>query len=142
MQIARPYLLFLGDVPDALAAKTALGVVDWRRDWCVGQMRLPGCKADAGLPEMTVAEGAAAGGKTFVVGAVNAGGVLPSHWVASIVAAIEAGMDVASGLHMRLGDDPEIRAAAERCGRHLFDVRHSTERFATGKGTKRPASGC
>lgn len=138
MQIARPYLLFLGDVPDALAAKTALGVVDWRRDWCVGQTRLPGCMADTGLPEMTIAEGAAAGARTFVVGAVNAGGILPAHWVASIVAAIEAGMDVASGLHMRLGDDPEIRAAAERHGRHLFDVRHTTERFATGKGTKRP----
>lgn len=138
MQIARPYLLFLGDVPDALAAKTALGVVDWRRDWCVGQTRLPGCKADTGLPEMTIAEGAAAGARTFVVGAVNAGGILPAHWVASIVAAIEAGMDVASGLHMRLGDDPDIRAAAERHGRHLFDVRHTAERFATGKGTRRP----
>jgi uncharacterized NAD-dependent epimerase/dehydratase family protein len=137
MEIARPYLLFLGDVPDALAAKTALGIVDWRRDWCVGQMRLPGCNADAGLPEMTVREGRAAGARTFVVGAVNAGGVLPKHWVASIVAAIEAGMDVASGLHMRLGDDPDIRAAAEAHGARLFDVRHSTERFATGKGTKR-----
>ena len=30
MEIARPYLLFLGDVHDALAAKTALGIVDWR----------------------------------------------------------------------------------------------------------------
>ena len=46
MSIATPYLMFLGDVPDALAAKTAYGVVDWRRDWCVGQTRLPGCRAD------------------------------------------------------------------------------------------------
>lgn len=137
MEIARPYLLFLGDVPDALAAKTALGIVDWRRDWCVGQMRLPGCKADAGLADMDAATGAAAGARTMIVGAVNAGGVLPGHWVASIVSAIEAGMDVASGLHMRLGDVPEIRAAAERYGAQLFDVRHSSERFATGKGTRR-----
>ncbi len=137
MEIARPYLLFLGDVPDALAAKTALGIVDWRRDWCVGQMRLAGCKADAGLAEMDVAAAKSAGARTMIVGAVNAGGVLPKHWVASIVAAIEAGMDVASGLHMRLGDDPDIRAAAERHGAKLFDVRHTTERFATGKGTKR-----
>lgn len=137
MQISRPYLLFLGDVADALAAKTAYGIVDWRRDWCVGQMRLPGCNADTGLADMTIAEAAAAGARTFVIGAVNAGGILPRHWVASIVAAIEAGMDVASGLHMRLGDEPEIRAAAEHHGRHLFDVRHSAERFPTGKGTKR-----
>ena len=44
MPIATPYLLFLGDVPDALAAKTAYGVVDWRREWCVGHLRLPGCR--------------------------------------------------------------------------------------------------
>ena len=97
MEIAHPYLIFLGDVPDALAAKTGLGIVDWRRDWCLGQLRLDGCKADAKLPEMTPAEAAAAGVKTMVVGCVNAGGVLPDHWVASIVAALDAGLDVASG---------------------------------------------
>ena len=56
MPIAAPYLMFLGDVPDALAAKTAYGVVDWRRDRCVGQLRLPGCRADAGLPDLGIAE--------------------------------------------------------------------------------------
>ncbi|MEM7566720.1 MAG: DUF1611 domain-containing protein, partial [Pseudomonadota bacterium] len=84
MNVAPPYLLFVGDVSDALAAKTAQGVVDWRRDWCLGQMRLAGCGADLGLPDMDVAGGVAAGAKTFVVGAVNAGGVLPDHWVESI----------------------------------------------------------
>ena len=138
MQIVTPYLLFLGDVPDALAAKTALGIVDWRPEWCLGQLRLPGCKADAGIPDMTIAEAKQAGVGTMIVGAVNAGGVLPAHWVASIVAALEAGLDVASGLHSRLGDNPEIREAAERNGRSLHDVRHSSERFATGKGVKRP----
>ena len=51
MQIEHPYLLFLGDARDALAAKTGLGIVDWRPEWCIGQMRLPGCNADAKLPE-------------------------------------------------------------------------------------------
>ncbi|NBN63502.1 DUF1611 domain-containing protein [Microvirga tunisiensis] len=138
MDIANPYLLFLGDVPDALAAKTALGVVDWRREWCLGQNRLPGCQADAGLPDMTIDAAARAGARTMIVGAVNAGGRLPDHWIASIVAALEAGLDVASGLHVRLGSIPAIREAAERNGRKLFDVRHSSETFATGKGTKRP----
>ena len=138
MQIETPYLLFLGDVPDALAAKTALGIVDWRRDWCLGQLRLPGCKADAGLPDLDIAAAKAAGVRTMIVGAVNAGGVLPEHWIASIVAALDAGMDVASGLHTRLGDIPAIAEAAARTGGQLFDVRHSTDRFATGKGTKRP----
>lgn len=138
MEITKPYLLFLGDAPDQLAAKTASGVVDWRRDWCVGQMRMEGCGADVGLPDMSVPEAQAAGAKTFVIGVVNAGGTLPDHWVDAIVAAIEAGMNVASGLHMRLGDVPRIAEAAQANGRSLFDVRHSTERFATGKGAKRP----
>ncbi|MCX2722019.1 N-acetyltransferase DgcN [Roseibium salinum] len=138
MEIARPYLLFLGDVPDALAAKTAIGIVDWRKDWCIGQVRLEGCAADTGLPDMSVPEGAAAGARTFIIGAVNAGGRLPDHWVASVVEALDAGMDVASGLHVRLRDIPAIRDAAERNGRQLHDVRHSTMSFDTGKGSKRP----
>ncbi len=138
MAIEKPYLLFLGDVHDALAAKTAYGVVDWRRDWCVGQLRLPGCKADTGLPDMDIAAARAAGAKTLVVGAVNAGGVLPEKWIASIVQAIEAGMDVASGLHDRLSSVPAIAAAAEKHGAALHDVRHAGRLFATGKGTRRP----
>jgi hypothetical protein len=51
MSIARPYLMFLGDAADQLAAKTAQGVKDWRPDWCVGQLRLAGCNADLKLPE-------------------------------------------------------------------------------------------
>ena len=39
---------------------------------------------------------------------------------------------------MKLGDNAEIAAAAAKHGRKLFDVRHSAERFATGKGAKRP----
>lgn len=140
MELHRPYLLFLGDVPDALAAKTALGIVDWRREWCVGQLRLPGCQADAALPDMTVAEAAAAGARTMIVGVVNAGGKLPDHWVASIIEALEAGLDVAAGLHKRLAGVPEIAAAAKANGRQVFDVRQSSETFETGKGDKRP--GC
>jgi len=137
MDIAKPYLLFLGDVRDQLAAKTAQGVVDWRPEWCDGQLRLPGCKADTGLPDMTIAEAVAKGAKTMIVGVANAGGVLPGHWVKEIVAALEAGLDVATGLHQRLGAIPDIAAAAERNGRKLHDIRFSDVTFATGKGTKR-----
>ncbi|WP_132254682.1 N-acetyltransferase DgcN [Methylobacterium segetis] len=138
MQIDTPYLMFLGDVPDRLAAKTAYGIVDWRPDWCVGQLRLPGCAADLGIPDLTLAEAVERGCRTMVIGVVNAGGTLPDHWVAEIVAALEAGLDVASGLHVRLGSVPAIAEAAKAHGRRLHDVRHTTETFATGKGTKRP----
>jgi uncharacterized NAD-dependent epimerase/dehydratase family protein len=137
MDIAKPYLLFLGDVHDQLAAKTAMGIVDWRPEWCVGQMRLEGCKADTGLPGMNQAEAVAKGARTMVVGVANAGGVLPDHWVKEIVTALEAGLDVATGLHKRLASIPAIAEAAAKHGRQLHDVRFSDIAFATGKGTKR-----
>ncbi|MEQ8480408.1 MAG: N-acetyltransferase DgcN [Hoeflea sp.] len=138
MVIEPPYLIFLGDVPDTLAAKTGLGIVDWRPEWCIGQLRLEGCKADAGIPDLTIAEAREKGVQTMVVGAVNAGGVLPEHWIASIVEALEAGLSVATGLHTRLASIPQIAEAAARGGAALHDVRFSDVRFATGKGTKRP----
>lgn len=138
MDIAKPYLLFLGDVKDQLAAKTAQGVVDWRPEWCVGQYRLDGCKADCRIPDMTIAESVAKGARTMVVGVVNAGGVLPDHWIGRIVEALEAGLDVATGLHKRLGSIPAIAAVAQSHGRKLHDVRYTDMTFATGNGEKRP----
>ena len=133
-----PYLLFLGDVQDQLAAKLATGLVEWRRPRCVGQIRLEGCKADVGIGDVSIAEAARAGAKTMVVAVANSGGVLPESWTGSIVAALEQGLDVASGMHMKLGDMPDIADAAARTGKRLFDVRHPNRSFATGRGIKRP----
>src|SRR5258707_2477865 len=98
MDISKPYLLFLGDVKDQLAAKTAQGVVDWRPDWCIGQVRLEGCKADCGLQDMNVIEGKAKGARTIVVGVVNAGRGLPDHLASRLVDAPDQGPDVANWL--------------------------------------------
>ena len=137
MQIETPYLLFLGDASDALAAKTGQGIVDWRPEAVAGQMRLPGCGADLGVAEMSVAEAARAGARTLVIGAVNPGGVLPDAWRVPIVEALDAGLDIASGMHTRLRDLPEVAEAARRSGRRLFDVRHPAESFRTASGHKR-----
>ncbi|MGY9056471.1 MAG: N-acetyltransferase DgcN [Alphaproteobacteria bacterium] len=133
----RPYLLFLGDVHDQLAAKTADGIAYWRPEWCVGQMRLPGCQADVGLPDLTVTEAAAKGAKTLVVAVANSGGVLPAHWAAVLTEAMAAGMDIASGLHTRLSSIPAVAEAAAKHGSQLHDVRHSDQTFKTGTGLKR-----
>jgi uncharacterized NAD-dependent epimerase/dehydratase family protein len=137
MQIRPPYLIFLGDAKDALAAKTGQGIVDWRGDWALGQLRLDGCGADLGINEMTIADAVAAGAKTFVIGTVSSGGVLPAAWTPIIVEAIENGLDVASGLHTRLRDNPAIAAAAQRTGSALFDVRHADGPFKTATGKPR-----
>ena len=137
MRIRAPYLVFLGDVPDALAAKTGQGIVDWRPEAVAGQLRLPGCGADIGVAELTIAEAASRGVRTLVIGAVNPGGVLPEAWQQTVVAALDAGFDVASGLHTRLSELPALAQAAKRNGRQLFDVRYTDRRFPTGKGVKR-----
>ena len=133
----KPYLLFLGDARDELAAKTAHGVADWRPEWCVGQLRLPGCKADTGLKDVTVAEAAAAGAKTFVIGTVSSGGELPDSWSQLMVEAMSLGMDIANGLHTRLEDIPGIAEAAAKYGRRLYNVRHAQQRFKTGTAVPR-----
>ena len=137
MALKRPYLMFLGAAPDALAAKTAQGIIDWRRDWCLGQLRLPGCRADLGIPDMTIEKAASAGARTVIVGVANRGGVLDPGWVPLLVEALTRGMDLASGLHQRLSEVPELAAAAARLGRELADVRHPARDFAVGTGRKR-----
>ena len=42
MTIQQPYVLFLGDAPDPLAAKVAQGIKDWRPGLSIGQITLPG----------------------------------------------------------------------------------------------------
>lgn len=138
MRIEQPYLLFLGDAPDQLAAKTAQGVKDWRPETCVGQLRFTDCNADLGLPDMSLSEGLEKGAKTLVVGVANRGGVISEAWTEVLVKALDLGFDLASGLHNKLADVPALAAAAERNGGQLFDVRHPTETFSIGDGKKRP----
>lgn len=138
MQIQTPYLLFLGDARDQLAAKTAQGIAYWRPEWCVGQLRLPDCNATLDLKELTVAEAAEAGVKTLIVGVANRGGIISEAWTAVLNEALERGMDLAAGLHNKLSEVPKLRETAQRLGRQLFDVRHPTRPFPLGTGAKRP----
>ena len=129
MAIKSPYLLFLGDAHDALAAKVAQGIVDWRPDNCVGQLRLDGCNADCGLTEMTVDQAVAAGAKTLVIGVANRGGVIADNWIEVLQLALDQGLDLAAGLHNRLADVPALAAKAQSLGRVLHDVRHPVETY-------------
>ena len=135
--LKHPYLLFIGNAADPLAAKTAAGIVQWRPDWCLGQNRLPGCRADLGLPDMTPEEAAGAGAGTMIVGVANAGGFIPEAWTEMLVRALRAGLDVASGLHDRLSDIPAVGEEAARLGRALHDVRHPKRAFSVGTGEPR-----
>ena len=137
MSIEHPYLLFLGDAADQLAAKTAQGIAHWRPEWCLGQLRLPGCNADLGLADLSLEQAVEAGTRTLVIGVANRGGVISEAWVAVLEQALRLGMDLAAGLHNRLADVPRLAATAEQHGRRLFDVRHPTREFELANGRKR-----
>lgn len=137
MEIQQPYLLFLGDAADHLAAKTADGVARWRPNACVGQLRLPGCQADLGLPDMSLEAARAAGARTLVIGVANRGGVISEQWMASLLAALESGFDIACGLHNRLNHVPRLAERAAELGRSLFDVRYPDVDLAVGNGRRR-----
>src|SRR6056297_297320 len=140
--IQTPYLLFLGDAPDMLAAKVAIGIRDWRPENAVGQFRLEGCGADLGLTDMTLAEAKAAGAKTLVIGVANRGGVISKEWKKVLVTALEEGFDLAAGLHNLLRDEPDLVAVAQATGRTLHDVRVPAVEYPIADGKKRTGKRC
>jgi uncharacterized NAD-dependent epimerase/dehydratase family protein len=78
---------------------------------------------------------------TLLIGIAPTGGKLPDDWRATILAAIEAGLDVHSGLHTFLGDDAEFAAAARAAGVAIVDFRRPPERRETAVGRPhRPGS--
>ncbi|PXA92418.1 DUF1611 domain-containing protein [Nostoc sp. 3335mG] len=135
--LPQPYLLFLGDTTIAGFAKTAQGLRDWAGDKCVGEFALPEATVTTGLARMRPAEAVAAGARALVIGVANAGGIIPPAWRPALVEALEAGLDIVSGMHVRLGDVPELAEAAQRLGRQLIDIRKPPASIPIGTGRKR-----
>ncbi len=137
LDLPHPYLLFLGDVTEPAFAKTALGLADWAPERCVGELALPGAAVSTGLPRLTPAEALVAGARALVIGVANQGGRIPETWVAALTEALEAGLDIISGMHVRLESFPALVTAAGRHGRRLVNVRTPPEGIPVGTGRKR-----
>jgi uncharacterized NAD-dependent epimerase/dehydratase family protein len=137
VSLPAPYLLFLGDTTEAGYAKTAFGLRDWARDLCIGEFASPGCTITTGLPRMPPREAHARGARSIVIGVANTGGVLKAEWIPGLVEGLEAGLDVVSGMHGRLGDSRELKATAERLGLRLIDIRQPPPHIPVGTGRKR-----
>src|SRR5580704_13274576 len=135
--IKQPYLLFIGDVTLKSDAKTAFGLRDWTTGACLAQYRLPGCRVDLALPEMSPEQAARAGAKTLVIGVAPVGGRIPQAWVPVLERALEAGLDLAAGLHDRLGANARLVALARQHGRLLHDVRVPAKDYPVASGRKR-----
>ena len=128
--------------------KTAMGVIRYGTDpiAAVLDSSIAGRNVSEWLPGMdipavaTLAEALAMPEppNTLLIGIAPTGGKLPDSWRTTILEAIEAGMDVHSGLHTFLGDDPEFSAAAHAKGVQIVDYRRPPERHETAIGRPHP----
>jgi uncharacterized NAD-dependent epimerase/dehydratase family protein len=137
--IPAPFLLYLGHSSDEIGIKTSRGLATFRRDDCVGEWRHDDSPLTLGLPRMDAATARAAGARTLVLGIANAGGRMEEALIEDALAAIAVGMNVASGLHQRLRDEPRLAKAAAAAGVALFDVRDPPAGLPVGNG--RPRAG-
>ena len=135
--IETPYLLYLGHSSDPADIKTSRGLAVFRPDISVGEFRHNDCPLTLNLPRMDFAAAHAAGARTLVLGIANAGGKLGEDLIVDALAALEAGLDIASGLHHRLNAEPRLVEAASRLGRKLHDVRDPRPDIPIGNGKKR-----
>src|SRR5512146_1314869 len=128
------------------SAKTAYGVIRYGRDDVVAVLDssragqnvatyLPGHD----IPIVATLEEALSRPNppdSLLIGIAPTGGRLPEAWRATILAAIDAGLDVLSGLHMFVGDDPEFATAAAARGTEIVDYRRPPDRMETAVGRR------
>jgi uncharacterized NAD-dependent epimerase/dehydratase family protein len=138
LELPYPYLLFLGDTTEPAYAKTAFGLRDWVPQRCIGEWACDAATVTTGLPRLTPREAHAKGARGLVISVANSGGIIASSWVPLLVEALEAGLDLISGLHVKLRDVPQLQAAAARTGRRLIDVRVPPPHIPIATGRKRP----
>lgn len=135
--VMKPYVIFVGDEASPVYTKTGSGIAHWDRENCVGQIRLSRDAADLGLPDVSLDEAIALGARTLVIGIAVVGGAIPTSMRAVIIEALSRGVDVASGTHDRLNEDPEFSTAAASSGACITDVRVPPTGIPVGKGVRR-----
>ncbi|MFC3051619.1 DUF1611 domain-containing protein [Kordiimonas pumila] len=137
IEITPPYLIFLGTETKKHLAKTGAGLVEWRPELCKGQLSLIDNGVSLGLPDMTLQQAVDAGIKTVLIGTATVGGSIPDSWLDALEEAALLGLDIVAGVHTKLGDIPRLKAAAEKSGSKLIDVRVPPAKIPVGNGKKR-----
>ena len=116
-------------------AKTAHGVLRYSRDpvAAVLDREHAGRSMAEVMPELhsdapIVADLRAArelGATSLLLGVATAGGWIPDHWRGWLLEAVDAGMEIANGLHRFLALDAELVERAQGSGARLWDLRES-----------------
>ncbi len=134
LQLPQPYLLFLGDATESGFAKTAYGLRDWAPEKCVGEYAAAGGDRQHRLACAGGPPRRRQGARSILIGIANRGGVIAPDWIPALVEALEAGLDIVSGMHARLSEIPELAEPAARLGRQLIDVRHAPQGYPSARG--------
>src|SRR3954454_19629164 len=132
----RYLILAEGFSGNPLYGKTMRGVLRYRRQDVVAILDSTRVgETEDGVPVVgTVEEALPLGPTTALVGVVTQGGRFPPEWMKLLRACVENGLDVENGLHVFLGDDPELRALAEDRGVELRDLRRPPADLSTATG--------
>jgi uncharacterized NAD-dependent epimerase/dehydratase family protein len=132
MTVRRRILILAEGRFSVLDAKTATCVVRYRGDEVVAVLDSVNAGRDCaevigvgrGIPVVaTLAEGLALEPDTLLIGVAPRGGRLPDAWRVMTLEALARGLEVVSGLHTFLSDDPELARAAAAGGGRIWDVR-------------------
>jgi uncharacterized NAD-dependent epimerase/dehydratase family protein len=132
----RYLLLAEGSSADPLYGKTMRGVLRYRREDVVAILDSTRVgETEDGVPIVgSVEEAVELGPTTALVGVVTQGGYFPPAWLELLRDCIEQGLDVENGLHVFLGDDPELSALAAESGVELRDLRRPPADLSTATG--------
>ncbi len=119
--------------------KTAVGVIRYGKDTVVAVIdstkagkdvsQALGASFGQGIPVVRdIHEALTYQPDTLLIGIAPMGGALPAAWHWQLLTAINAGLDIISGLHFFISDDAELRAAAEKRGVTIWDVRRPPDK--------------
>jgi uncharacterized NAD-dependent epimerase/dehydratase family protein len=137
LELPHPYLVFLGDTPEPMFAKTAFGLRDWAPERCIGEWSCGNTTVTTGLPRLSPRQARERGARSLVIGVANFGGIIQETWLPSLLEALEAGLDIIGGMHARLNEVEPLRTSAARLGRRLIDVRVPPANIPVATGRKR-----
>jgi D-glutamate N-acetyltransferase len=141
---AKKYLVLAeGKSGDEHYGKTMRGIVHYAPDPVVAI--LDSARAGESYREIpivaTVDEALAYGPTTATVGVATQGGRFPPAWRELLKDSIRAGLDLESGLHEFISDDPELSGLARQHGVELHDLRKPPPELSvpTGENLQVPA---